>query len=80
MVNIQIPVWNGPDYSSVHVIRPEPVGWVTHAQSAYFLTYRLADLGCSPNIETPLRKKYLSGQGSISMVNGQTAEESRSKF
>ena len=65
MVNVQIPVWNGPDYSAVHVIHSEPVSGVTHAQSAYFLTYRLADLGCSPNIETPLWKKYLSGQRSM---------------
>jgi len=27
-------------------IRSEPGGGVTHARNAYFLTYRLADLGC----------------------------------
>ena len=80
-VNVQIPVQTDPAYSAA--IRSEPVGGVTHAWSAYFLTYRLADSGCSPNIETPLWEKYLSGQRSmakISVVNGQTAEESRSKL
>ena len=63
MVNIQIPVRNGPDYSAA--IRSEPVGGVTHARSAYFLTYRLTDLGCSSNIKTSLWPKYLSGQRSM---------------
>ena len=29
------------------------------------VTYRLVDSGCSSNIETPLRAKYLSGQRSM---------------
>ena len=53
---------------------------VTHVRSAYFLTYRLADTGCSSNVETSLQAKYLSGQRSISVVNGQTAKERQSKF
>jgi len=75
-VNVQIPVQNGP-------IRSEPDRGVTHARNAYFLTYRLADLGCSSNIGTSLWAKYPSGQSQwpkISVVNGQTAEKSRSKF
>ena len=61
------------DYSVA--IRSEPVSGVTHARSAYFLTYRLTDSGCSSNIETSLRAKYLTGQRSkICVVNGQTAE------
>ena len=46
-------------------IRSEPGGGVTHAWNTYFLTYRLADLGCSSNIETSLRAKYPSGQRSM---------------
>ena len=46
-------------------IRSEPGGGVTHEQNAYFLTYRLADLGCSSNIETSLWAKYPSGQRSM---------------
>ena len=61
--NVQIPVRNGPDYSAV--IHSEPVGGVRHAQSAYFLTYRLADLDFSSNIETSLQAKYLSSQRSM---------------
>ena len=62
-VNVQIPVRNGPDYSAV--IRFEPVGLGYTCTERYFLTYRLADSGCSSNIETPLRAKYLSGQRSM---------------
>ena len=47
------------------VIRSEPSGGVTHARNAYFLTYRLASLGCSSNIKTSLRAKYPSGQRSM---------------
>ena len=66
MVNVQIPVQNGPDYSAV--IRSEPVGWgyiCTERFFAYFMTYRLTDSSCSSNIETPLRAKYLSSQRSM---------------
>ena len=46
-------------------IRSEPGSGVTLARNAYFLTYRLADLGCSSNIETSLRAKYPSSQRSM---------------
>ena len=62
----------GTDLDYSVAIHSKPVGGVTHVQSAYFLTYRLADSGCSSNIEWA---KYLTGQRSkICMVNGQTTE------
>ena len=61
-VNVQIPV-RGMDQISA-AIRSEPGSGVTHAWNAYFLTYRLADLGCSSNIETSVWAKYPSGQRS----------------
>ena len=70
-----------PDYSAA--ICSEPAGWVLHAQSAYFLTYRLADLGYNSNIKTSLRAKYLSCQRSmakISIVNSQTTKRAGQNF
>ena len=46
-------------------IRSKPGSGVTNARNTYFLTYRLADLGCSSNIETSLRAKYPSDQRSM---------------
>ena len=43
-------------------IRSEPGGGITHVWNAYFLTYRLTDLGCSSNIE---QAKYPSSQRSM---------------
>ena len=70
-----------PDYSAA--ICSEPASWVLHAQSAYFLTYRLTDSGYSSNIETSLRAKYLSCQRSmakISVVSGQTTKRAGQNF
>ena len=64
-------------------IRSEPSGGVTHARNAYFLTYRLADLGCSSIYRLLCRQNIRAVKGQwpkISVVNGQTAEKSLSKF
>ena len=53
MVNVQVPVQNGPDHSAV-------IRGVTNARSAYFLTYKACGLGLRP-----LWAKYLSGQRSM---------------
>ena len=62
-VNVRIPVRNGLDYSTI--IHSEPVGWVYTCTERLFPDIQLADSGCSSNIETSLRAKYLSGQRSM---------------
>jgi len=62
----------------ISAIHSEPGGGVTHAWNAYFLTYRLADLGCSSNIETSLQaniRAVKSQWPKIRVVNGQTAKK-----
>ena len=61
----------GTDQISAAILS-EPGSGVIHARNAYFLTYRLADLGCSSNIET-FAGQISGGQRSmakISVVNG----------
>ena len=67
MVNVQIPVWNGPDYSAVHEIRPEPVGW------GYTCTERLfPDIqACRLGLQSKYRDSFAEKISEWSKVNGQ---------
>ena len=66
MVNAQIPVWNGPDYSAVHVICPGPVGWGYPCTECLFPDIQARRLG----LQSKYQNSFADKISEWSKVNG----------
>ena len=64
MVNVQIPVWIGPDYSAV--ICPEPVGWGYTCTECLFPDIQARRLG----LQSKYRDSFAKKISEWSKVNG----------